>query len=610
MEKSEIKRILDGFPDRRDKAIQALAGEPLIIHPIEPPYEKGRPRLARGYSYSILNFVFKVFLLNEEKYFQDADDALRKNCELYIHDARIRDDRDSFYWSIDLLCRIIEFYGERGTVCSGRLNRDTEALCCQMMLVWLKKHSRMQDAETESSRTWYVWESENHHLQRFSTCWHLARILKHAGFQSKALDDGFSILQHHQAWTDYAKEYFKERARKSLFIETNNSFYGLHSLKGIYNFFDFSDDPELKRLSSMFLTLYWAVWAQEQLDGVRGGGKARIYPGAWSLLGDDPLRRLAWYYLNIGAPCSPVENELTILTSEYRLPEIVADIALDAEGRSDYEIIQQPLGLAADGCYLPAPDYHVRTDWGGIQRYSYCTPEFILGTLITESLPYESWTLISSQNKWQGAVFSDDPDARIVLQCETADAQDPAVLVKRAYNSFVSIQKECTLITQKSRYAKDTLGMRVWFSSSLGKPQFRGGWYFTSADHAYAAVKILRGSGDWNRETGGRWLVCSDGTSPVILCVAKAKDYPDLSAFEQRILSCPLSYDRQVLSFTDPAGHHFSFDGNQEQHNMIDSIPAPQQTPFAFQSPYVIGKWDSGSITIQKGQNTLSLVFS
>jgi len=174
------------------------------------------------------------------------------------------------------------------------------------MWLWAKKHSVLVDAEIATSQTWFVWGSENHHLQRLTTCWHFAKLLaQDARYRQRPFDDGALAAAHHAAWTAYAKEFLRQRAMKGLFIETANGSYGFRSLKGIYNIFDFSHDPVLKQRAGYLLDLYWATWAEEQLDNVRGGGKARIYAGLNSTRGNlHPIHRLAWYTPVYGIPAS------------------------------------------------------------------------------------------------------------------------------------------------------------------------------------------------------------------------------------------------------------------------------------------------------------------
>jgi len=52
------------------------------------------------------------------------------------------------------------------------------------------------------------------------------------------------------------------------------------------------------------LDVWWAEWAQEQLDGMRGG-KTRLYPGAWALSHSDRNRAMSWFYLGQEGPVVP-----------------------------------------------------------------------------------------------------------------------------------------------------------------------------------------------------------------------------------------------------------------------------------------------------------------
>jgi hypothetical protein len=605
--------ISNTFEIRRDRLFGLLAGLPLHEEPIKPPYEPGRPIQPRDYSYSIINFAMKAFYLDERPYFALANQKLCENARLYIENPVLRDDRDSFYWSMDLLCRIVEFFGRHGSMAAGRLSAESEELIYDSMFLWAKNNSLLEMAEFEKSHTWHVWESENHHVQRFSAAWHISRLLSaSARYAEQAYDDGGTPAAHYQAWTAYICEWLCERARKSLFIETGNSFYGLHTLKGIYNFYDFAGNPELKRLAQYLLDLYWATWAEEQLDGVRGGGKSRVYPGKNSLLGKDPFRRLAWCYLGMGTMETPNENELTVLTSAYRLPPVVADLALDGVGRGTYEIRQRPLGLASGG-YFRNPDYRLNTEWGGIYRYSYCTPGFILGSLMYDARPYEEWTLISSQNRWQGAIFRGHLDARIVVQCRTADYTHPEVQVKRAYNQHWSAQRKGTLISQKLQTSHVTAGMRVWFSEAgLSAPLTIDNWTFVEAQEAYAAVRVAAGGFEWESEAGfaGRWLVCEDELSPVILEVGLKQVFGSFADFQVRVLANPVELKAGCLVYQSIYGDTFEFFSDFSHSPHINGQPAVEIPGMAFESPFVQAAWDSGVVTIQKGGRRYEMNFN
>ena len=88
--------------------------------------------------------------------------------------------------------------------------------------------------------------------------------------------------------------------------------YNSTLLKGVYNFYDFGE-PDVKKAAGLLLDLYFAYWAQEQIDGYQGGGKSRVYfkNGLRSTryYGTDAL---AWYYFGIGEPPQKVSDNVEL----------------------------------------------------------------------------------------------------------------------------------------------------------------------------------------------------------------------------------------------------------------------------------------------------------
>jgi hypothetical protein len=333
-------------------------------------------------------------------------------------------------------------------------------------------------------------------------------------------EDGFTAAQHYAAWTDYLKAYCLERARKGLFIEAASDNYNGVAIKGIYNLVDFAGDAELRRRAGLLLDLFWATWAQEQFDGARGGGKARIYQGKGDSLrgGGSHIQQLAWFYFGLGkSPKSLMCPLLSALTSAWRPPAIVADMASDPEGRGRYAIIERPQGLAEEGFHR-LPVYHVRTDRGGVVRYSWCTPGFILGTLLFE------------------------------------------------------------------------------------------------APGAFAAVRVVTGGVRWEPSTvepiKGQWLTCEDEWSPVILEVAEKKDFGDLAAFEKAVAALPLSFERGRLTYRGLSGDEFVFRADFGGLPEINGKPVDYAPAMVFESPFVRSDWNSGVVTLAKGERKLVLDFN
>jgi len=615
----ELTKIRDSFAERRDAGLAALRGRPLEISPVREPLSQGRPRYARHFSYSIVDFALAA-LWNDEQV-ETANEALEKWAGLYIDDRDLRNDRDSFYWPADVLCRIVEFFGPAGSIAPGRLYPETYDKLLEAMWLYSKEHSFIGaaiplthprpaasqpiSAEWEESRTWHVAESENHHLMKLSTLWHFSRFLKEAPqYREKTYNDGHTAGEHHAAWTSYACEYLRQRAKKGLFIEMANGSYGSHSIKGIYNFHDFADDARLRELAGMFLDLYYASWAQEQLDGVRGGGQSRV--GNFRN-GQTPIRRLMWFYLGAGDEMKIAGVAGTVATSNYRLPMVVMDLALDVDGRGEYEVRERRPGLAVTG-YFTNPDYRLRTDFGGILRYSYCTPDFIMGMPLIEARPYEEWTLISSQNRRQGVIFRGNIHARIAPICST---DRPAT-----FNEQWGVQKHGTMITQRlsGAYSRGAGPLRVWISTQgLENVVERGGWVFAEAEGAYAAVRPARNGYDWETEgsqPAGRWLAPEDPDSPVIIEAAQKADFEGYEAFQDAILAQPMEWDREVLSYTGLRGDRFTFFADFSGPPQINGEPIDLAPPNVFNSPFVKSEWNSGIVTIQKGNRGRQLNFN
>ena len=101
-----------------------------LLQPFTPaakrePLGPGRARYTRHYSYSVTDFAMRAFLLGEQ--LKAANEALQENCRFYTENAPERNDRDSFYWASDVVCRMVELFGSRGSIAPGRLAPETES---------------------------------------------------------------------------------------------------------------------------------------------------------------------------------------------------------------------------------------------------------------------------------------------------------------------------------------------------------------------------------------------------------------------------------------------------------------------------------------------------
>ncbi len=609
------EEVLAGFEKRVDQMFRSKAGEPLVRARKNKPLGPGRGNYVRHYSWSMVEFAARCFYLDEM--LGEANAALVENAQHYLDNPKDINDRDSFHWHAEMVLRLVELYGTNGSRNAGRMTAETETLVLKPIWEYARTFSTLARAEVAESQTWHVWESENHHVMGFTVCWHFAKLAKdREEFKHLKYADGTLAAEHYSAWNRYFVVYCRERARKGMFIEMMNESYNSVLLKGIYNFYDFGE-PRVRRAAGQLLDLYYAYWAQEQIDTVQGGGRSRIY--FHKGLKHNPTgegAQLSWFYFGMGEPARILCPSLNAALSGYRPPAVVADIALDVAGRGRYEVRQRPLGLATSGGMHP---YKLRTDFGGIQRYSYCDPAFIIGTPMTEARPLEDWTGISAQNRWQGVIFSGDKEARIVPIVRPKDN-------RVAMNGQWSVQCKGSLITQKLKTKKGGAEMLVWISKQgLGDPIEEDGLVFVEAEGAYAAIRVIKGGFEWARSKGSslpdpfaaRWATTDGATmilkqeyAPVILEVMAKTDVKSFELFRKKVKSADFEFVGDKLVYNTIYGDQLTFHTDYKQVPSINGKPVDYARAKAFESPFLDSDWNSGIVTIRKGDRKKVLDFN
>jgi hypothetical protein len=265
------------------------------------------------------------------------------------------------------------------------------------------------------------------------------------------------------------------------------------------------------------------------------------------------------------------------------------------------------MGLAVKGYSRPI-HYRLKKDSGGILRYSYCTPDFIMGSLITEARPTEDWAAISSQNRFSGVIFEGDRDARVYPAPYNAKGSS-------IYNGFWSVQSKGTMISQ--RLSEQTKGeekpqeWRGFFSTAgLSTPVQNGSWVFAEAKNAYVGVNVVQGSSSFEKSRFGRWLVCKDKMTPVIIEAGRKSDYADFSTFQKRTMAQPISFKKSILSYKTLAGDELTFYTDQSRLPKINNVTVDLAPDLVFDSPFVQSKWNSGVLTIKYGQDQRILNFN
>jgi len=632
------EELVAGIDARIDQVFQAQSGDPYSLVKVKPSLDTGRPYYARGYSWSVMGYAARCFYLNES--LSAANARLQQNARYYLRELTPADeaeilpaeaelntsansrivDRDSFHWHADMVLRLIEMYGTHGSVATNRLDAATEAKCLEPIWTYVSLVSRLEKAEYLNSRTWHLWESENHHAQCFSIAWHFSKIAKDLpAYQGRTYANGATPATLYAAWNAYFPEYARERFRKGLFVEMMSKGYNGETIRGLYNFYDFGD-PEVKKHAGMLLDLFWAYWAQEQFNDVSGGGKARTYfnnsftAGHTGIIGN-----MAWLYFKLGAAPGGVEGSaVNALLGSYRPPAVIADIAVDVEGRGTYEVKQaaQGLGLAGQTGWDQSRDmdpYKLNTDGGGILRYTYCDPAFIMGTPMVDARPLNDWVAISSQNRWQGVIFSGAVQAARIVPCVLPSDE------REARNQFWTVQSKGSMITQMLNTQSGGVQMWAWISKDgLTDPVQESGIFFVEAEGAYAAIRpvgtaytLIEDYSFSSFTAPGHWIVqLTDKYKPLILEVMAKDQVADFTAFKNLVKAHTPSLISGLVTYTTIYGDVLTLDTTYANPPSINGTPVNYAPVKSYDSPFLHGNYNGSTFVIEKGTRSQTYDFS
>ncbi|HAA74467.1 TPA: hypothetical protein DCE37_05020 [Candidatus Latescibacteria bacterium] len=630
------EEIMARFEERCAGRIEAQRGKPFEKEEIEWDWND-RGNFTRKYAHSVNMYAMQAFHLGEG--LDTANEALRELFEHYLAHETDLYEAHSFHWSGALYARLWSFFsgirlrqgfGETGS----RLDARTRALMLEVMYRWAKKASIDLRADTE--HIWRFANSENHHSMGVVTAWFFCGVIKEdEEYTDRQFEDGRTAWEHYVMWSAFLKAYFRSRAANGQTVEIASKNYNAHTVQNWYTVYDFAEDDELRRMAGEFLDLYWASWAEEQIDSVRGGGKTRIYQGPASRTGaGGAVDTMVNLYLDRRDDMRVSPTDWVVITSGYRLPELVVRLALEVEERGAYEVTQRCMGLQEPGLedetnppLVPFRYNGMREDFGGFLRYSYCTPEFVMGTLMMEARPREDWSPVAAQNRWQGVIFKGHPDAAIVPECLAVDTHLNLQNHSNTVNQHWSVQKKGTLITQKletGRFSYQTGESRVWISSKgLSEPVERDGWVFVESEGAYAGVTVISGkggspapgqSGDcphcWDEvDDDGRWLRCLDDLAVIVIEVGRKGDYADGEAFQGAVLEREIEVGEGKVVYRGLGGDEFAFYSDYSGLPEINGEAIDLAPEKVYDSPFVGGEWGSGIVSLRYGGEEKVLEF-
>lgn len=492
---------------------------------------------------------------------------------------KIQADHDS-YWALGLLVRLYGLHLRQLEAGKQGLN---EATAAKLLEIFWRRVSAVSKIE-DSTELHVVYGSENHDFMRkgfnlLASMW----LAQDEEYAERAYEHGGKAADHYRAWREWFFAYVAFRAREGLLAEVASPCYGQIYLEPMLNLYDFGDSL-IRKAAQDFLDLYWALYAIEQIDGVRGGAKVRSYKVVNSENPTGDNTRAFFYFLTGIGTTTTQYLQLHPATTSYRMHPVVESLARSWEQRGVYNVVRRIPGEGinddAAGTYiLSIPSHFVRT--------TYCTPDFVLGALVQD--PNRHYTRITEQNRWFGAIFA--TGQRVFVEACYAGHRD------NTYYDMRGIHAGGTVIAQLGKEAHHASHLRIFVTPGV-KSVNKQGWMFAELGNSYMAVTAAVGTLQPKFADG--YYVVTNGASPVIIqVVRKNEKLPTFEDFCNAVLQKGYSINTGVLTYTDlETGSVIEWDLSQTTIPKINGETVDLDPELTYDSPFVQGSREEAKVRI------------
>jgi len=574
-----------------------------------------------------------------------------------------------------LLYHMYYAFGSKGTVSPGRINARTE----KAMLDFLWEHLKYKnDIHLARKSTWWMIGSENHdlvskvsslissqifmnepeymdrvypdpgtgggHAYWFHHMYGNEEIVGPEGRANYGDGKPYTAADHYREWINYFDVYFSERAKKGFFLENASPGYMAVSVSYLTDIFDLCQHPALSQKAENFLDVVWADWAQDQLNGVRGGAKTRVSDGnRWA----DAMYQFARFYF--GGKGNAQTHFFAQLLSSYELKPLIWHMALDRQGLGEFAYISRKPGEEEN--VWPRPLGTERTmvcdTESRFVKYSWVTPDYILGCQMDH--PGAVHSHLSIQKRWQGITFKGENGPRVY---PTGAVKESKGTIKDEVPFYRCVQNENVMLVQQSRgfslidpdwfptKSRANQECAVYFGDNLDRIVEKGGWIFVEHGDALLALKVVMGeyaqgwtilkdqaspgqtselvndSYQWSADK--KWIRLKDNYAGMIFEASRHVHHKTLEIFMDDVLDNSLALDKTVV----PGFHVLRYKGcgdnakeiyfnlaNNEM-SMIDWQRIDYAPDMVFDSPYLKSTYNSGIVNITKGEEEMHLDFN
>ena len=105
-------------------------------------------------------------------------------------------------------------------------------------------------------------------------------------------------------------------------------------------------------------------------------------------------------------------------------------------------------------------------------------------------------------------------------------------------------------------------------------------------------------------------MVCGDEYTPIVIEVARKRDFESLDAFAAEILANSLIVDENGVRYRSAHyGIELALYADPARLPQVDGAPIDLQPARVYDSPFIEGDWDAGVVTLRKGERSAVLDF-
>jgi hypothetical protein len=505
------------------------------------------------------------------------------------------------YWELVILSRMVN-----APEVLAKLSDKTEQAIKAVLWDFVFSFDRAGYCDASIKNINVIYNSDNHDMIHRCIFLMSAQALKNdPSWKTLKYADGTNAERHFNAWRKNLLEYFRFRAMTGVNVEFGSSVYAALYLQPIFNIYDYCEDKTLAEQSGKFITLYFADAAQETLGGIRGGAKVRVYKTAtaYSYLRD---RLLSYNHILAGVPVIMPFNAptdcFTAVCSKYRLPSVVRELITDINDKGSYSYKSNRL---AQGTHILGYEYekgakapiYTAEFQSGLLRYTYSTPDYILGTFTIDET--KNYMLINAQNQWMGLITSASPQSRLVVHLT------PTLDERTGCRELQAVQYKNSAIIRKQLAANDTSLMRIYFSDEFKQTNDCNVLLFEN-DKVYVGVICAhpKAKNDYEivkTDLGpGKFITFRNPDVFIVLEVAMKDQYQNLKAFSMDIADNKLRFDNNndMISYESSMNNCTLTMYTYNKMPEVNGVPVDVRPKKIYDSPYIEGYFKNPRIKI------------